>query len=183
MRLTAARVRHLALGAAVATSVVAAGSLTVVAPAGAQTVSVGATVDDILMLGVTPATGFATFPRSKGDHVYTLNLSAVVTTTGATADAPDSLSVADGANVPVKQRGHLVTAAKSVLPLPLEVSGPGGSLMSLDQPIAPVVATYSDAVSSSEVSFELSQEVDGTTGLTAGPYSKEVMVTLSADGP
>ncbi len=165
--------------AAVLSMTVAA--LAVAAPAGAQSISIGGQVNDLIQLGVTqPGAGLGTFPRQQGDHSYTLSFNAQVTTT----DPNTSLSVADGGTGPVSTRGHLVSVSgKSVLPLPLQVSGPTGDLQSLDQPIAPVLQSWPDTVSSAVVPVELSQEVDGTQGVTSGPYTGVVLVTLSTQAP
>ncbi len=175
MRFAAAHGRAaLALGAAAFVVLSGAGS------AGAQQISIGGTVADEIQLSASQPTGFATFPRQKGDHVYTVSIDATVTTT----DAPTYLSVADGGTGPVARRGHLVSVnGSSVLPLPLQVSGSSGDLESLDQPIPPVLASWTEPVSSADVTMELSQEVDGTAGLSTGPSTKEVMVTLSTDAP
>jgi hypothetical protein len=104
--------------------------------------------------------------------------------TSTTPNVPISLSVADGSGStnPAK-RGHLLASTGKPVPLPLEVNSSAGDLMSVDQPIAPVVATWPDVVSLSPVTFELSQEINGTSGLPAGPYGAEVLVTLTSDAP
>jgi hypothetical protein len=187
MRFAAALERSAARGAAAAATLAGVATLALAAFGGsvasAQSVSIGGNVDDEMQLLVDPPTGtsFATFPHQAGDHVYTAMLSATVTFT--TSNTPVTLSVADPDTEPVAQQGHLVTASGKVLPLPLQVSGTAGKLMSLAAPVAPVLETWTDQVSSASVPLELSQEVDGTSKLAAGPYGEEVMVTLTSAAP
>jgi len=187
MRFAAALRRSAARGAAAAATLTGVATLALAALGGsvasAQSVSIGGQVDDEMQLLVGQPTGssFATFPRQRGDQVYTTMLSATVTFT--TSNTPVTLSVADPGTEPVAQQGHLVTASGKTLPLPLQVSGTTDTLMSLDQPVAPVLATWADQVSSASVPLELSQEIDGTKGLTKGPYGEEVMVTLTSAAP
>jgi hypothetical protein len=163
-----------------AAAVLAAAILTT--SAGAQSVTPGGYVDDMMQLNLTAPTGFSSFPHHAGDNVYTLPVDAEVTST--TANTPISLSVADGLSTNPTKRGHLLSAGGHPLPLPMEVTTAAtGNLLSLDQAIAPVVATWGDVVSLSPVSFELSQEIDGTTGVAAGPYGAEVVVTLTSEAP
>jgi len=206
VRLSAPNGRLLGLGAAV---LAFAGGATA---AYAQSVNIGGQVDDEIQLSISQPTGFATFPKVAGDHVYTMTIDALVTTT--TDNQPVSLSVADGGNgtgapVPSSQLGRLVNATgTSVLPLPLQVSAStqstgatgssgatgstnssassgtaSGNLVSLDTAVAPTLAFWPEPVSSAPVTVELSQEINGIHGLTAGPYTKEVLVTLSSFAP
>ena len=146
-----------------------------VALAQAPGTEVGGSVPSYLELGIDAPAALAAFPATTGLSRTTIG--ATITAT----DAPVELSLADGDTDAAARRGRLVAGAR-VLGDPLQAGVGAGPFQPLDQPLGPLLMSWSDVIAGRRTVIGLRQRVTAAA-LRAGPYAKTVLVTASTQTP
>lgn len=148
---------------------------TAVASAQEPGTAVGGTVPSYLELGIDAPASLATFPSRPG--ISLASLTATITAT----DAPVSLSIADGDADFAPHLGHLAAPGR-LLQAPLEATAGSAAFQPLDDPLGPLLASWTDVLAGQRTVIRLRQRASAAA-LRAGPYAKTVLVTASTQTP
>ena len=135
----------------------------------------GGTVPSFLELGLSTPPALATFPSKSG--VSEATITATITAT----DSPVTLSIADGDSDGTARQGHLA-AGSHVLTAPLEATVGGTPFQPLDVPLGPLLEQWNDVLASQKALIRLRQQASAAA-VSAGPYSKTLLITVSTDTP
>jgi hypothetical protein len=139
-------------------------------------VQVGGSVSSFLSLGFTEPHGFASFPSAPVARTTHLSVDLHITGTAQRTQ----LTVADGDAAAGPTRGRLVDGS-SALTSPIGLAVDSG-FASLDAPIDPLLATWTQPIGDEPAVLQLRQLVPRVLR-RRGPYRKLVLVTISASAP